>query len=775
MGRTLDGIWVATCTAMMVSTLLRRVMDEIVKEFLIESSDNLDRLDQELVKLESEPTSKELLASIFRTIHTIKGSCGFLGFPRLEKLAHTAEGLLARLRDGDLALTQPITNALLGVVDAVRQMLRAIESSGQDGSEDYAALIERLGELQQPLSRESTTPSEPDVSSTASLAEKTQATGPPQVSPPPKTSDRAHPECDAVIVKSAETRDSAEEKLAHASSPTAGGEIIRVAVHLVDRLLNLVGELVLARNQLLQFQNRASDAGFQAVCQRTNLITTELQEQVMKARMQPMENIWNKFPRTVRDLALNCGKEVQLELEGQETELDRTVLEAIRDPLMHLVRNAIDHGIETPETRKKAGKNPAGVVRLRALHQGGQVNIEVIDDGAGLNRERIRKRAIEHGIVSPQQAGSMADRDLFQLIFLSGFSTAEKVTKVSGRGVGMDVVRAGVEKIGGGIDVQSADGKGTSIKIRIPLTLAIIPALMVASGGECFAIPQANVLELVRLESADGLETVHGAPVYRLRGRLLPLVYLNRELQMDRGEAAETAGSAVNLAVLQADGREFGLVVDTILDTQEIVVKPLSQQLKGLNAYSGATILGDGRIALILDIPGLAQRALMVSDSREQLAKAKAFAQEVNAGREALLLVECGLRSRMAIPISLVSRLEEFPVTAIELAGTQEVIQYRGQIMPIVRLTRVLSGVEARAEAATACLKVVVSGESGGSVGLVVDKILDIVDEYPSIENPSRRRGVLGSCVIQKRVTEMLDVPGLVADMGAGRLESLPR
>ncbi len=754
------------------SFLRRAIMDEIVKEFLIESSENLDRLDQELVKLESEPSSKELLASIFRTIHTIKGSCSFLGFPRLEKLAHAGESLLSRLRDGDLVLTEPIASALLAMVDAVRQMLGAIENSGQDGTEDYADLIERMAELQKPLPSGSAPSDQCQPSSAPSSAmnqpENAQARQGNQEASAPKIPEDAPPCSDSAAVTIAPPREPPAKVTADASNPSTAGETIRVAVNLLDCLMNLVGELVLARNQLLQFHNRVPDAGFQAVCQRTNLVTTELQEQVMKTRMQPIENIWNKFPRTVRDLALHRGKDVRLEMEGQNTELDRTVIEAIRDPLTHLVRNAIDHGLEMPDARKRAGKDTVGVLRLRAFHEGGQVNIEVSDDGAGLNRERIRQKAVEHGLLSSQTAASAADHELFQLIFLPGFSTAEKVTSVSGRGVGMDVVRTGVEKIGGTVDVQSADGKGTNIRIKIPLTLAIIPALMIASGGERFAIPQASLLELIRLEAGTGIEMVHGAPVYRLRGRLLPLVYLNAELQIDPRVPAATADSTLNIAVLQADGREFGLVVDDIIDTEEIVVKPLAKQLRGIKAYSGANILGDGRVALILDIPGLARRARVISESREHAAKLADFGRESAAGQDALLVVECGDRSRMAIPLSLVSRLEEFPTTAVEPTGTMEVIQYRGQIMPLVRLSRVVSGVEPRSEGAESSLQVVVSGQADRSVGLVVDKILDIVDEHPRVEKRSRRYGVLGSSVVQQRVTEVLDVPALVSTAIAG-------
>ncbi len=781
-------------------------MDDIVKDFLIESNENLDRLDRELVKLESDPSSKELLASIFRTIHTIKGSCGFLGFARLEKLAHAGESVLSRLRDGKLTLSEELTSALLATVDAIRQMLAAIQASGQDGEEDYASLIAGLARLQ--------SEAEPPQDIPAPVAASAKATPTPDGAPTILEAELADPSkmgglllerghvrredlalalekqeagrkrIGEILIEHGAAKQEdvmAAQQILESRDPEAAVETIRVGVNLLDRLMNLVGELVLARNQLLQFSNNTQDAGFQAVSQRMNLIATELQEEVMKTRMQPIGNVWNKFPRTVRDLAINCGKDVRLDMEGQDTELDRTIIEAIKDPLTHLVRNCIDHGIESGEARKQAGKTVTGIVKLRAFHEGGQVNIEISDDGAGLNGERIRQKAVGRGLVSTQQVGRMSDRDVFNLIFLPGFSTAEKVTNVSGRGVGMDVVKTNVEKIGGTVDVQSSAGKGTTVKIKIPLTLAIIPALMITSGGERFAIPQVSLLELVRMESGEsgkGIEMVQGAPVYRLRGRLLPLVYLNRELQLTRASADQKQDCAANIVVVQADGQEFGLVVDEITDTEEIVVKPLGKQLKEITAYSGATIMGDGRVALILDILGLAQRAHVISARESALADKE---QQKNAGKEeaardhqTLLVVQCGEHGRMAIPLSLVARLEEFPSSAIEMAGPQEVMQYRGQIMPLIRLSKVIAGAarEAGAAGAEARLQVVVYSEAGHSVGLVVDRIVDIVDEKLVVQTPAQRRGVLGSSVVQKRVTDLLDVPSVVREMIPGFAES---
>lgn len=790
-------------------------MDDIVKDFLIESSENLDRLDQELVKLESDPASKELLGSIFRTIHTIKGSCGFLGFAKLEKLAHAGENLLSRLRDGQVTLTADITSGLLAMVDAVRQMLATIKDTGQDGEISYEDVIQRLARLQSDLpvnqaSASAQAPSlgqpEPQVSSAGAASSETEVPGsaPAEDLPDPaklggllvqrgqvrpedlaralKQQEVGRKRIGEILIEqgAAQPEDvlAAQQTIASAN-PAASAETIRVGVTLLDRLMNLVGELVLARNQLLQFSNTVQDAAFQAVSQRMNLIATELQEEVMKTRMQPISNLWNKFPRTVRDLAHSCAKNVRLEMEGQNTELDRTIIEAIKDPLTHLVRNSIDHGIELPEVRKQAGKDATGVLKLRAFHEGGQVNIEITDDGAGLNVERIRQKAVERGLVPQQRAPRLSDREIFHLIFLPGFSTAEKVTNVSGRGVGLDVVKTNVEKIGGTVDVHSTAGKGATVKIKIPLTLAIIPALMVTSGGERFAIPQVSLLELVRIESAEGgkgIEMVHGSPVHRLRGRLLPLVYLNRELCLP--ERGKTDGAA-SIVVLQADGREFGLVVDEITDTEEIVVKPLGKQLKAITAYSGATIMGDGKVALILDILGLAQRAQVISEARNPAQSEKQRDQgkpdrkdkdEASMDHRALLVVQCGEQGRTAIPLSLVARLEEFAASAIESAGAQEVMQYRGAITPLIRLSRFLAGAPQKALDVTPGdrLQVVVYAEGGRSVGLVVDRIIDIVDERLVLQTSTRRPGVLGTSVVQKRVTELVDVPGIVRDLLPG-------
>jgi len=693
--------------------------EELIREFLIESHENLDHLDGDLVELEKDPQNRERLDSIFRTIHTIKGTCGFLGFSKLEAVSHTGENLLSRMRDLKVTLDAEITTALLAMVDAIRKMLASIEATGNEGDDDYSAVMADITRLNQGGAK----------AATAAPAATPGAAAPPA----PSAAD-----------------DSADER-----RPAVSDSSLRVDVGLLEKLMNLVGELVLARNQILQFTATQTDSGFIGATGRLNLVTSELQEGVMKTRMQPIGNIWSKFPRIVRDVATVCGKSVRIEMDGKETELDKTIIEAIKDPLTHIVRNSVDHGIEAPAVRAARGKTPEGCIHLRAFHEGGQINIEISDDGAGLDIAKVRSKAVQRGLITGDQAAAMSDTEISRLIFLPGFSTADAITNVSGRGVGMDVVKTNIEKIGGQVDIQSVLGEGTTLKIKIPLTLAIIPALMVAAGGDRYAIPQVSLLELVRLEgdqARDGIEWIQDAPFYRLRGNLLPLVYLSRELGVDRvGE-----DDIVNIVVLTADDRQFGLVVEEIHDTEEIVVKPLGQQIKGLSAFAGATIMGDGKVALILDVLGIAQRARVVQDVCDRTRSMSAQSRtEDAADAHALLLFKVAGAERMAMPLDLVARLEEFPQSSIERSGAQDVVQYRNEIMPLISLSQFFSDTAAPAADPR---QVVVFAEAGRSVGLVVDRILDIVQEHVVVQRKSTRPGVIGSAVIQQRVTDLLDV-----------------
>ena len=732
------------------------VDDEVLKEFLLESSENLNQLDRDFVALEKDPNDRERLGAIFRCVHTIKGTSGFLAFSKLESLTHAGEAILSRLRDGDLTLNAEITSALLAMVDAVRRMLASIESTGAEGEESHTHIHADLAR----------------AAGTETKAAPAPAAPPP---PPPPAPIAALPTVVQTVpeqstlsaMRAAAAQPQKQASEAEAAHARVADTTIRVDVGLLDKVMNLVGELVLARNQIIQFSSTIKDQSFLSASQRLNLLTTELQEGVMKTRMQPIGNVWGKFPRVVRDLAHACGKKVNLELDGAETELDRTIIEAIKDPLTHAVRNAVDHGLEAPERRRALGKSEAGRILLRAFHEGGQVNIEVSDDGAGLDLERIRSRAVERGLVAADAATRLTEREVMHLIFAPGFSTAAKITNVSGRGVGMDVVKTNIEKIGGTVDVVTRPGQGTTLKIKIPLTLAIIPALIVTSRFERYAIPQVNLLELVRLEgdqAKTALESLHGTSVYRLRGNLLPIVFLNRALGMPDDAGAEA--DAINIIVLQADDRQFGLVVDSISDTEEIVVKPLGKELKGISAFAGATIMGDGRIALILDVLGIAQASNVISAARDRGHHKESNEAEASSDdRETLLLFRVGSAGRMAIPLSMVARLEEIARDDIERAGGRDVIQYRGAILPLIDLARATGRQRANE---TASLQVIVYSEDDKSVGFVVDQIIDIVEETLTVRQRIERDGVASAAVVQGRVTDILDVHGVIRTQDPG-------
>ena len=724
-------------------------MDDITKEFIVESYENLDVLDQDFVALETNPAAADRIGSIFRTIHTIKGTSGCLGFSKLEKVAHVGENILSRMRDGELKVSTEIISGLLRMVDAVRQILRNIETTSGEGEVDYSELIAALTKLNE---ASAAVTADTATTPTANIAVAAAAE---------EEAPEAEPAAEAPAAPAGQAP-AAQAAAAPESAAASGG--IRVDVVLLDKLMNLVGELVLARNQIIQFSASTENATLAGTTQRLNLITTELQEGVMKTRMQPIGNVWNKFPRVVRDVAQNCGKHVRMEMEGRETELDKTIIEAIKDPLTHIIRNSVDHGIEKPEARKAAGKPVEGKIFLRAFHEGGQVNIEIIDDGAGINVERVKAKAIERGIITADQASRMSDREVVALIFLPGFSTAEKVTNVSGRGVGMDVVKTNIEKIGGTVDIQNKPGEGTTLRIKIPLTLAIIPALIITSAGDRFAIPQVSLLELVRLEAEEattGIERIGGAPVYRLRGNLLPLVYLNQQLRTESG--AKTGAAVVNIVVLQADERQFGLVVDEINDTEEIVVKPLGKLFKGLTTFAGATIMGDGRVALILDVMGVAQKSGVISETRDHgVHEQSAHGRDAGMSKQTLLLFRiCGQR-RMAIELSKVARLEEFARTSIEFSGGQAVVQYRKQIMPLIYLSDVLGSGGTQKQPEPDMIQVIVYTKDQRSVGLVVDGVVDIVEESVMLEHANVRPGVLGCAIIDRKVTEMLDIEGVI-------------
>lgn len=767
-------------------------IDEDVKEFLIEGYEYLNQIEEDLVALEKSDSDPEVMNRIYRSLHTIKGNSGFLGVEKLESVAHAGENLLSRLRDRTMAMTPEITTALLSTIDAVRSHMEALEKTGEESPIVHTELLDRLHQLQESGGTASElSPSAIVLESTTAIpevaiqeAEKIDLTAEPLYVEASLPIDQLQlPAVTNTLTEQLTAADTEGDKFKISDSA------IRVDVGLLDKLMNLVGELVLCRNQILEFSNTQTantqnDDTLKSVSSRLNLVTSELQEGVMKTRMQPIRTIWNKFPRVVRDTAFTLGKQVQLEMEGEETELDKTLIEAIANPLTHLVRNCLDHGIETSEVRVAKGKPALGRLLLRAYHESGQVNIEISDDGGGIDPDRIRSKAVQKGMFSAVDAARMSDREALNLIFMPSFSTAEKITNISGRGVGMDVVQTNIEKISGTIDVHSQVGKGTTFKLKIPLTLAIIPTLIITTGGDRYAIPQVNLLELMRLEGEQikNIEMFHGTPVYRLRGRLLPLIYLNRELLLDEGNSENGKKSqfelddALNIVVVQATDKPFGLVVDAINDTQEIVVKPLGKQLKSLACFAGATIMGDGKVALILDVHGIAQKTHMTEAQEKAILADENSRKESSEPPQQLLVFQGPDCRRMAIHLSRVCRLEEFPRHLLERVGKQDVVQYRNQIMPVIYLSAVFgsgadaanlrqNGLDGRSPSADDKLPlVVVSIGSEQQVGLVVDRILDIVEQAIDIKGAATQAGISYCAVIQDQVTEILDVDAVISD-----------
>ena len=742
--------------------------DDILQEFLAESWENLGQLDTQIVELEKSPEDADLLASIFRTIHTIKGTCGFIGLTGLGGVAHSAENVLGQMRTGDLAVSPRAISLVLQAVDRIKDLLRGLEETGKEPQLDSSELIETLDRLASPRG-ESEVFSSPAREATPA-AKVVEAANPVSTGRPETLQPEIEPTMNTrTPERSIGAADVTAELPAELHSPDTGtadsrsgvGEeakrgvadlSIRVHVDVLDSLMNLVGELVLTRNQLLQMVRGEEESKYAAPITHLNRVTTDLQEGVMKTRMQPIGNAWSKLPRLVRDLSQITGKQIELEMSGAETELDRTVLDAIKDPLTHMVRNSADHGIEAPEARRAAGKPEVGKVRLNAFHEGGHVVICIEDDGGGINIEKVRRKAIQTGIVSESDAARLTDNEVLQFIFLPGMSTAEKISSVSGRGVGMDVVKTQIEKIGGTVDILSTLRVGTAVKIKIPLTLAIISALVVESGGECFAIPQLGVVELVRLpaEEKHKIERIHENDVFRLRDRLLPLVYLGEVLGLD--ERAASAEEDVNIVVVQVGDEHFGLVVSEVFDTEEIVVKPVGSLLKDVSIYQGTTILGDGRVIMILDVAGIATQFGGIQMNGQESERVTDLESDADGEKTTLLLFDRGDGALMAVPLALVARLEEIPKERIERTGDRLVVQYRGDLLPLLPIDGYYpdaSGPDPQ--------PVIVFSENKSSMGLIIHRIQDILEERLVIRMNSQRPGVVGTAIVDGRATDVID------------------
>ncbi|MGV3635292.1 MAG: chemotaxis protein CheW [Pseudorhodoplanes sp.] len=718
-------------------------MDELLRDFLTETHESLDTVDSELVRFEQEPNNAEILAKIFRLVHTIKGTCGFLNLPRLAALAHAAESLMGRFRDGQ-PVTENAVSLILTTLDRIKEILEALETHQTEPAGTDADLISRLDAMAEAGSQVAAVttgrlvyqvlerPLKPGEATLDELERAFRDTP----GPAPVRVTKIAPE------KAGERNDS---KVANQS--------IRVNVETLEYLMTMVSELVLTRNQLMELARRQADTEFKQPLQRLSNVTAELQEGVMKTRMQPIGNAWQKLPRLVRDLCGDLGKQIELEMLGAETELDRQVLDMIKDPLTHMVRNSADHGIETPELRRAAGKPERGTIRLAARHEGGHIIIEVSDDGCGIDTRKICAKVLSSGLANESELASMPDSQIQRFIFAAGMSTSDTITSISGRGVGMDVVQSNIDQIGGTIDVKSVPGQGTVFTIKIPLTLAIVSALIVEADGERFAIPQVAVKELVRVRG-DGehrVERIKDTPVLRHRNKLLPLIFLRKFLRLGDPAAQETGKGFV--VVTQVGPDLFGIVVDRVFHTEEIVVKPLASKLRHIHAFSGNTILGDGAVIMILDPNGVAAAfgAARVSGlSAEVATESETHAQSRN--KTALLIFRAGSHSLRAVPLSLVTRLEEVEASNIEASGDRHLVQYRGHLMPLVcpgDCVRVK-------ESGTQPLLVFSDGDR--SMALVVDQIVDIVEEDFEIEVSDGRPGILGSAIVRGEATDIVDV-----------------
>ncbi|NWG47225.1 MAG: chemotaxis protein CheW [Alphaproteobacteria bacterium] len=734
-------------------------MDDLLTEFLTETAESLDVIDLELVTLESDPNNRALIDKIFRLVHTIKGTCGFLGLPRLETVAHASETVLGKVRDGELAVTSEGVTLILASLDRIKEILAHLGQTQTEPEGDDAQLLDALARA-----------AEGDMSAGPG-AKSTQ----PAIEAAPEPEPDQEPEPEAAPV-AAQSQPPARGPSREESAPPAakggeaiGAQSIRVNVDVIENLMTMVSELVLTRNQLLEMVRHLDDSEFKVPLQRLSAVTGELQDAVMKTRMQPIGNAWSKLPRIVRDLAHELGKKIDLQMIGAETELDRQVLEMIKDPLTHMVRNSADHGLELPEERRAAGKAETGRITLRAYHEGGHILIEVRDDGRGLDCEKIRQKALARGLATEGVIESMSEAQLQKFIFHPGFSTAAKVTNVSGRGVGMDVVRTNIEQIGGTIELRSQAGKGTTFLIKIPLTLAIVSALIVSAGEARFAVPQLAVRELVRVApgSEYQIERIQNAAVLRLRNKLLPLVSLSECLGMAAGASAQRDAFII---VTQVGRRQFGIIVDAVFDTEEIVVKPVASILRDIPLFSGNTIMGDGSVIMIVDPNGLAD-AIAPEQGEEDAGEGETVVRLADRqDKTAFLIVKAGNDEPLAVPLALVTRLEEIECEKLETAGGRTVVQYRGRLMPVIHPSGYIAPERGKRQ------PLLVFAEGDRVAGIAVDEIVDIVEERLSIELEPDSSGTLGTAVLRGRATRIFDVAhyltSIHADWFSARLKA---
>jgi two-component system chemotaxis sensor kinase CheA len=737
--------------------------DQILDEFLLEAGEIFDQLDLDFVQLEQTPEDKKLIGNIFRAMHTLKGSSGFFAFHRLEKVAHAGESLLSKLRDGALTLNEEMADELLATSDRLREIVAGVQKQRHEPAGDDSQLIQSLKHLTDggsSIPRADRAPEIPEIAPATSIAPVVELVIEEVIAPSALEQEVLEVLKEVAIDAAVNEAESSKELAAP----------VKVSVELLDKLMNLVSEMVLARNRLLSFARTSGDLAFNNTVRRIDTVTLELQERMMKTRMQPISQVWSKFPRLVRDIAQDCGKKVELIQIGAETELDRTLLEGIRDPLVHIIRNSVDHGIELPAERIAKGKLEQGTVKVRAFHENGMVVIEIADDGAGINIPLVKQKAIQMGLVTTERAAKLTEREIIDFIYLPGFSTKAEVTNLSGRGVGMDVVRTNIQEIGGTVDIATSS-QGTRLRLSIPLTLAIMPAVFVRCKQYSYAIPQVNVIEMLRYEPREGVpgvEDFYGVSVFRLRDKLIPLVFLNHELRLDQELPA--LNQTLNIVVVQAAGIRFGLVVDEVLYMQEVVVKSVGPLLKGTPVYSGSTILGDGHVALIFDINAIAVRSGIIAKLADnQFEQDISAALGTHAEEQQMLMFDLLGLERMVIPLEMVDRLEMIAASRIDRRGNEAVMLYGNKIMRLISLAHYVEGATQKSLYGDETVPVIVHYHHGQPVGFIVKKVHNIVNVPTQVVMVSPpQRGIMGSVIVNDTVMSILNVQEILNLSGLG-------
>ncbi len=730
-------------------------MDELLSDFLAETSEHLEGVETQLLQFELNPTDASLVSGIFRLVHTVKGTASFLGLDRLQHVGHAAENLLGDFRDG-IAPTPEGVSLILAAIDRIKAILKEIEALGSEPEGDDSELIAQLNAL---VAANTCSAESSNAVASGDTQEKrvpADIKGSDERAQPQIVKDASQVEAlpaariekaDSKKVTTAKVSETAQGNAAQSSSKST--ETIRVTVDTIERIMQLVSELVLNRNQLLEITRNRENDDIKPPLQRLSGLTTDLQDAVMRARMQPVGRLFANLPRLMRELSSDLKKKINLVTEGADTELDRQLIEVLRDPLTHIIRNCADHGIETPEERLAAGKPEAGKVIVSASHEAGQITIDIADDGRGLNLERIKEKAIANGLATHEQVENLTTEELCRFIFAPGFSTAAKVTSVSGRGVGMDVVRSNIESIGGSVSLSTVPGEGSRFSLKIPLTLAIAPALIVRVGKQRFALPQTAVVEAVGLgsDSRHVIEKVQDGLVLRLRDEVIPVIDLSSilELQFDEEDIQEDQ----LVVIIRIGSDSFGVRVDEVVDVQEIVVKPLNASLSHLKIFTGQTILGDGSVVLILDPGGIGTKlGIEKSGERKLEAPREAFS---GSDHTRLVLFRTGDGLPKVLPLSLLSRIEMVDAKRIEKSDGRFVMLHQGRLMPLMP-TSPYQDIGDKPH------PVLVINANNHTIGLLVDEIIDIVEDELTVQLPSMTDDMVGAAEIRGEAVEMIDV-----------------